>query len=95
MSCPYCHSGRIAVEPGTSLTYPCPDCGGTGRLQRCERCNDAGEHLVCANGLWITVRCTRCQGTAGGQTMPDPRDCDDLDDFEPTAPGQPLDFNED
>lgn len=30
--CPYCHSGRIAVEPGSSLTYPCPDCGGTGRL---------------------------------------------------------------
>lgn len=30
--CPYCQSGRIAVEPGTSLTYPCPDCGGTGRL---------------------------------------------------------------
>lgn len=29
--CPYCQSGRIAVEPGTSLTYPCPDCGGTGR----------------------------------------------------------------
>lgn len=24
--CPYCQSGRIAVEPGTSLTYPCPDC---------------------------------------------------------------------
>lgn len=24
--CPYCTSGRIAVEPGSSLTYPCPDC---------------------------------------------------------------------
>lgn len=24
--CPYCQSGRIAVEPGTSPTYPCPDC---------------------------------------------------------------------
>lgn len=29
--CRYCQSGRIAVEPGSSLTYPCPDCGGTGR----------------------------------------------------------------
>lgn len=28
--CPYCQSGRIAVEPGSSLTYPCPDCDGTG-----------------------------------------------------------------
>lgn len=24
--CPYCQGGRIAVEPGSSLTYPCPDC---------------------------------------------------------------------
>lgn len=27
MSCPYCHgTRRIAVEPGSSLRYPCPDC---------------------------------------------------------------------
>lgn len=25
-SCPYCIAGRISVEPGSSLTYPCPDC---------------------------------------------------------------------
>ena len=24
--CPYCTAGRIAVEPGSSLSYPCPDC---------------------------------------------------------------------
>lgn len=25
--CPYCHGrGFISVEPGSSLTYPCPDC---------------------------------------------------------------------
>lgn len=27
--CPYCQSGRIAVEPGSSLFYHCPDCTPT------------------------------------------------------------------
>lgn len=27
-ACPYCQSGRIAVEPGSSQTYRCPDCQG-------------------------------------------------------------------
>lgn len=26
MSCKYCQGGRISVEPGSSLTYPCQDC---------------------------------------------------------------------
>lgn len=29
--CPHCNAGRIAVDPGSSLRYACPDCGGTGR----------------------------------------------------------------
>jgi len=29
--CPYCQSGRIAVEPGSSLTYRCTDCDGVAR----------------------------------------------------------------
>lgn len=30
--CKWCTNGRIAVEPGSSLTYACPDCQGTGRV---------------------------------------------------------------
>lgn len=26
LRCHYCTAGRIAVDPGSSLTYPCPDC---------------------------------------------------------------------
>lgn len=42
---------------------------GTGDREPCPQCNDTGSHPYCANGMWITLRCTRCQGTAGGQTL--------------------------
>jgi DnaJ-class molecular chaperone len=51
-------------------------CGGAGSSQvppPCPSCSGSGKHLMCANGLWITVRCTRCQGTTGGQTAPPPQ----------------------
>lgn len=54
--CPYCQFGRIAVDLGSSLTYRCPDCGGT---------------------------VTTSENTYGRSFIFGPRDCDDLDDFEP------------
>lgn len=53
--CRYCQSGRIAVEPGSSLTYPCPDCRSV----------------------------STSQDSYGGVFVIDPRDGEDLDDFEP------------
>lgn len=32
-ACPYCISGRIYVEAGSSQSYRCTDCKGTGVLQ--------------------------------------------------------------
>ena len=34
MICPHCDGfGKVYVEPGSSLYFRCPDCGGTGRSE--------------------------------------------------------------
>jgi RecJ-like exonuclease len=39
MTCRYCHGkGFQYVESGSSLSYECPDCGGTGEVEICEVC---------------------------------------------------------
>jgi RecJ-like exonuclease len=39
MKCPHCDGGSIAVEPGSSQRYRCPDCGGTGvKMKPCDEC---------------------------------------------------------
>jgi hypothetical protein len=32
-ACPYCISGRIYVEAGSSLSYRCTDCEGTSVIE--------------------------------------------------------------
>lgn len=47
--CPYCTNGSIAVEPGSSSRYRCPDCKGTGLLDVKDddpRCDDGDEETA-------------------------------------------------
>ena len=39
--CPYCSGrGYEYVEEGSSLTYRCPDCRGSGERKRCGDCGE-------------------------------------------------------
>lgn len=54
MTCKWCHgTGREYVEPGNSLYYACPDCGGTGKDDSADdddpRADDAAHN--CNDGI--------------------------------------------
>ena len=41
VTCRWCGgSGRQHIERGSSLSYRCPDCDGTGHLPECDVCGE-------------------------------------------------------
>lgn len=48
--CPYCRgTGTQYVESGSSLSYVCPDCDGTGYIPNCDTCGEPYVGEYCSN----------------------------------------------
>ena len=56
--CFYCRGTGIQyVEPGSSLSYPCPDCDGTGIVPTCDRCGNEYDGEYCDNCYDVCDSC--------------------------------------
>lgn len=56
--CPYCRGTGIQyVESGSSLSYTCPDCDGTGVTPTCPRCGNEYDGEYCQNCYTVCDSC--------------------------------------
>jgi hypothetical protein len=56
MSCRYCGGrGRIPIEPGSSTTYPCPDCSAPDDDDAAADDSPADELQQNLEALWHTL----------------------------------------
>ncbi len=72
--CPYCQGGRIAVEPGSSLTYPCPI---AGRRIKSRRCCCASTRATATTGTPAMTHVT--EKTAKAVSFTEPNDSETKD----------------
>ena len=57
--CPWCRGrGYEYAERGSSLTFRCPDCGGTGEIQKCGECGRVIEGDYCED---CYSECSECK----------------------------------
>lgn len=56
--CRWCHgSGTEYVERGSSLSYRCPDCRGTGEVTVCDECGNSFDGEFCEDCF---EKCPEC-----------------------------------
>jgi hypothetical protein len=57
--CKYCAGWGVEYVDGSSLSYRCPDCDGTGYIPECEECGKEYSTEYCED---CYARCCFCEG---------------------------------
>ena len=66
VECKWCRGrGYLHYEPGTSLIYSCPDCGGTGYIPQCDICGKEFEGEYCEDCYCVCEECGELRARAG------------------------------
>lgn len=72
--CPYCKgTGTQYVESGSSLSYACPDCGGSGSVPECPACGKEYSGDFCEDCYGV---CECCEDIARLEYLDDDNLCE-------------------
>ena len=63
--CKWCNYGTISVGDGSSISYRCTDCGGTGWIPECDICGEEYHDDYCEECYDICEECGEVREKSG------------------------------